>query len=166
MEYTLEKIKQFCGNEATIYSVYLHDEDLTLFERFLAENKNSFKSEIKNIIARLKTIGHKTGAREQFFKLNEGKAGDDVCALYDIPGSKLRLYCIRISSFIVILGGGGPKPKNIRALQENQKLKDENYLLRLISEQLDERIHNKEIEFLNNGFELTGDLEFIDDEED
>ncbi len=36
--------------------------------------------------------------------------------------SNLRLYCIRLGSAVVILGGGGHKPKTIRTLQDDTKL--------------------------------------------
>src|SRR5665647_2827517 len=111
MEYKLVKLSKFSGNEASVYSIYLKDERRTLFDRFLKENINSFKSELNDIVVRLKTIGHDTGARKQFFKTNEGKPGDGVCAFYDIPKSNLRLYCICYGTLLVVLGGGGYKPK-------------------------------------------------------
>ena len=58
---------------------------------FIEENKNSFKSELIDIFIRLKVIGNKTGAREQFFKQYEGNLGDGVCALYDEPEKHLRI---------------------------------------------------------------------------
>ncbi len=97
MKCKLVKIDSLSGKEASIYSVYLEDESTTLFEKFVNEYSISFKSETKDIIQRLRTIGTKTGARVQFFKEWEGAPGDGVCALYDIPNSNLRLYCIRIS---------------------------------------------------------------------
>ncbi|UVR14472.1 hypothetical protein [Parabacteroides distasonis] len=65
----------------------------------------------------------KTGAAEHFFKLNEGKPGDGVCALFDSPDKKLRIYCIRFANVAIVVGGGGYKPKNIRAYQESSSLK-------------------------------------------
>lgn len=47
-----------------MYSVYVNDSIMTLFEMFIEENKNSFKSELIDIFIRLKVIGNKTGARE------------------------------------------------------------------------------------------------------
>ncbi len=114
MKYKLLKLNKLSGNKASIYSVYLEKEGKMLFDLFLEENKISFKSELKDIVSRLSVIGHKTGARENFFKLNEGNPGDGVCALYDRPGSNLRLYCIRYGALIIVLGGGGHKPKTIR----------------------------------------------------
>ncbi|WP_299458360.1 hypothetical protein [uncultured Microscilla sp.] len=127
------------GEEASIYTVLIEDEGKTLFEKFIEENKTIYLSEIKDILARLKYIGSsRGGARENLFKTKEGSPGDGVCALYDNPDKKLRLYCIRYASQIVILGGGGPK--NVQALQEDEKLKKENYFLRWLSKQITERI--------------------------
>lgn len=164
MNFEIIKLNQFSGNHAGIYSIYLEDEQQTLFERFIKENFNSFKSEIKDIVKRLKSINYMTGAREQFFKQNEGNPGDGVCALFDEPHSNVRLFCIRYGNSLVILGGGGHKSKRISAFQENKKLKDENYLLREISKRITERIKTREIEFSDDGTEIFGNLEFNDDE--
>jgi len=112
------------------------------------------------MIQRLKVIGKSTGARMKFFKDKEGKPGDGVSALYDIPGTKLRLYCIRYGTELIILGGGGAKKKSIKALQEDEKLKKENYLLRKISEEITKRIKTKDIEWSNDHMDLIGALEF------
>ena len=166
MRYRLVKINKLSGYEASLYSIYLEDEQRTLFERFLEENNNLFKSELKNILARLNTIGHYTGASEQFFKLREGKPGDGVCALFDIPKSNLRLYCIRYGSLVVILGGGGFKPKSIRALQEDQKLEEENSLMRQISRDIRKRMDDKEISFSDDDMDFEGDLNFNDEDDE
>ena len=102
MKFKLVKLKSYSGKEASIYSVYMEDLQKTLFDVFLEENKTSFKSELKDILKRMSVIGHKTGAREQFFKTKEGIPGDGVCALYDDPDKKLRLYCIRYGKQLII----------------------------------------------------------------
>ena len=165
MKFKLVKLKSYSGKEASIYSVYMEDLQKTLFDVFLEENKTSFKSELKDILKRMSVIGHKTGAREQFFKTKEGIPGDGVCALYDNPDKKLRLYCIRYGKQLVILGGGGQKPDHIQELQEDEKLKKENYLLRDISARIRTRTDEKEIVFINEGMDFEGKLEF-DTEED
>lgn len=158
------KLEQFSGSLASVYSVVLDGEHQTLLNKFIAENIISHKSETKNILKRLMTIGHNTGARIDFFKEWEGKPGDGVCALYDEPDSKLRLYCIHYGKQIIIVGSGGEKPKKIRALQENDKLKDENYLLREISNQITNRIKEKDIKYSTDGLNFIGDLVFDDEE--
>lgn len=160
MKSKLLKIERITGNKATIYGVMFDDIQMNSFEIFLNENKNVFKSELNSIITRLVSIGKITGAREQYFKLNEGIPGDGVCALYDSPDKKLRLYCIRYGTTIVILGGGGKK--KVQKFQENKKLKDENYFLRDLSTVITKRIMEGEIWYSDNYMELEGNLEFND----
>lgn len=163
MKFRIVKLNDLSGKSASVYSIYMDDEKITLFEKFLEENVNLLSSELYEMIARLKVMGKKTGAREQFFKLNEGNPGDGVCALYDEPGKNLRLYCIRYGTLIVVLGSGGEKPKELKALQESDKLTEENYLLREIAGQINQRIKEKEIGFTDDGLEFTGDLDFTED---
>lgn len=164
MKCKLVKIGRLSGNKASVYSVIMEGNSVTLFDQFVLENKTTFKSEIKDIALRLQTIGQKTGARETFFKLNEGKPGDGVCALYDHPNSNLRLYCIRYGNDIIILGSGGHKPKSGRAFQEVEKLEKENYLLRKLSELITERLKDDELRFSDDDLSLEGNMIFDEDE--
>ena len=166
MKCSLIKIEKLSGDKASIYSVYVDDDQETLFEKFIRENLISFKDETKDIIKRLKTMGHKTGAREQFFKLEEGIPGDGVCALYDDPDSKLRLYCIRYGTQIIVIGNGGPKSKNFRAFQEDEKLTKENYFLRWLSQQITNRIREGEISYSDDYMDFIGNLKFRKDDEE
>jgi len=158
MKCELKKIEELSGKRTSVYSVFIDDSQFSLFEVFIEENKRLHLSEIKDIVQRLKTIGTKTGAREQFFKLHEGNPGDGVCALFDLPDKNLRLYCIRYNTQIIILGGGGIKL--VRALQNDSKLTKENYLLRELSKQITERIKEKDIRFTIDGNDFEGDFSF------
>lgn len=160
MEFELVKIEELSGKKASIYTVVLDGEDDSLFDRFLSENSATFKSEILDILARLRAIANNTGAREGFFKTNEGKPGDGICALFDQPGSNLRLYCIRFGQELIILGGGGPKSKSIRAFQEDEKLEAENYRLREIAQQIMKALREKDIRFSRDFLDFEGDLIF------
>ena len=151
MKYELIKIDELSGNKASIYSVIIDEDDSSLFEKFIDENIDLHLSEINNITQRLKTIGS---------KINEGNPGDGVSALYDDPDKNLRLYCIRYGTMIIVLGGGGPKPKDIRALQESEKLTEENYLLRAISQKITEKITDKDIRLSSYTNDFEGELSF------
>lgn len=166
MKYKLVKLSQFSGKKASIYSVIINNDGITLLDKFLIKNNNLFISETKDILMRLRSMGSQTGAREQFFKIDEGSLGDGVCALYDSPGSNLRLYCIKFGTQIIVVGGGGHKPKSIKAFQEDENLKNENYFLRQLSNQLSERIKSKEITFTNDYLDFSGNLEFEDSEDE
>lgn len=58
------------------------------------------------------------GALERYFR-PEGKMSDRVVALPTVQ-SKLRLYCLRLSDKILILGNGGVK--NTKTYEESKEL--------------------------------------------
>lgn len=61
------------------------------------------RKKLLNVIGKIADYG----AFERFFR-PEGKMNDRVCAL-PVLRSKLRLYCLRLSDSILILGNGGVK---------------------------------------------------------
>lgn len=155
MNFTLIKRKQLSGNKASVYSIRL-DDGTDLFDRFLGENHNDYEKDVKDILQRIRTMANRTGAQKHFFKTQEGKPGDGVCALYDTPDKHLRLYCIRMGNAVIILGGGGPK--STKTLQEDHKLKKENYLLRDISQYIIENMNTSIIHFSDDELELSGEI--------
>ena len=83
VEFEIIKLTNFSGDTASVYVIRLLNDNLTVFEKFILENKYEFKSEIEDIVNRLYIIGKRTGAREDYFKLNKGNPGDGVVALFD-----------------------------------------------------------------------------------
>lgn len=163
MNFELIRLHQFPNVKATIYSVVLQEDagsGTTLFEKFIEENSLHHREEVIDITSRLLTISRKTGINDHFFKDREGQPGDGVCALYDSPGKRLRLYCIRFGRTVLIVGSGGIKPKNIRALQENEKLKFENNRMRLISRRISSRIQEGDLVWSPDETELNGNFIF------
>ncbi len=114
---TLDIISE--SEKATLYSISFEKDGTTEFEKFVAEFEMNaeYNSDYQRIIAALQVILDK-GALERFFR-PEGKMNDNVHAI-PIEGGKLRLYCLRISEQIVILGNGGVK--NTKSYQEDPKL--------------------------------------------
>jgi hypothetical protein len=79
LKYKLVKITYLSGRKCSIYSILdCNNESKTFLDLFIDENINSFKSETIELISRLKTIGYKTGARLQYFKVHERKPGGGV----------------------------------------------------------------------------------------
>lgn len=146
----LVELEEFDPAMGHIYSVTVDDSDETLYDLFLEENKADYRLELAEIITKLKTMSSKTGFTDNYFKLNEGTLGDGVCAITDLKG-KLRLYCIRFGNILLVLGGGGPKSKPIRALQEDPKLLIENNNVRLISAAMAKAIREKELRIEEDG---------------
>lgn len=163
MNFKLIKINQLSGQKTKIYSVLLENEEKSLFDNFLEENTEKHKPELLEILQRINSIAKKEGAKEHYFKKAEGTLGDGVEALYDASSRKLRLYCIRYGSVVLILGGGGVK--NVRALQEDPKLKRENYLLRQISKTLTIAMKEGELRWNNHFDDFIGNLTFDDNED-
>lgn len=114
---TLDIISE--SEKATLYSISFEKDGTTEFEKFVAEFEMNaeYNSDYQRIIAALQVILDK-GALERFFR-PEGKMNDNVHAI-PIEGGKLRLYCLRISEQIVILGNGGVK--NTKSYQEDPRL--------------------------------------------
>ena len=158
MKCELVRLTRFSGEHASVYTVKVDDAPMTLFENFIAENRSTHKSELNDILSRLHTIGKHTGAREGYFKHKEGSPGDGLVALYDDPEKKLRLYAIRYGTGIIIVGGGGPK--NVRALQDDPKLKAENYFLRQLSDTIKQKTVDRDIRFSEDRLFFEGELEF------
>ena len=146
----LVELEEFDPAMGHIYSVTVDDSDETLYDLFLEENKADYRLELAEIITKLKTMSSKTGFTDNYFKLNEGTLGDGVCAITDLKG-KLRLYCIRFGNILLVLGGGGPKSKLIRALQEDPKLLIENNNVRLISAAMAKALREKELRIEEDG---------------
>lgn len=101
---TMEIIGQ--SEKATLYSISFEMDGTTEFERFVAEFENNatYNRDYQRIISALQSI-LRIGALERFFR-PEGKMNDSVAAI-PIEGGKLRLYCLRLSEQIVIIGNGG-----------------------------------------------------------
>jgi hypothetical protein len=107
------------SEKASLYSISFEMDGTTEFEKFVAEFEMNatYNRDYQRIIAALQAI-LRIGALERFFR-PEGDMHDNVTAL-PIESGKLRLYCLRLSDQIVILGNGGVK--NTRTYEEDPKL--------------------------------------------
>ena len=114
---TVEQMK--VSEKASLYSISFEMDGTTEFEKFVSEFEMNAtcNRDYQRIIAALQAIRH-IGALERFFR-PEGGMNDSVQAL-PIESGKLRLYCLRLSDQIVILGNGGVK--NTRTYEEDPTL--------------------------------------------
>ena len=114
---SLKTIEQ--NDNVGMFSICFDGNSESEFEKFLLEFKDNatYNKDFNAILLALSKIIDK-GALERFFRI-EGRMNDHVSAL-SIDSRKLRLYCLRISDQILILGNGGVKLS--RTYQENEKL--------------------------------------------
>jgi len=114
---TLKTIEQ--NDNVSLYSICFDGNDESEYEKFLQKFKDNAKLnyDFQIILLALEKIIDK-GALERFFRV-EGRMSDRVAAL-SIDSRKLRLYCLRISDQILIVGNGGVK--TTRTYQEEEIL--------------------------------------------
>jgi hypothetical protein len=165
VKYEIVELEDLSGDEAKIYSVMPKGEKEDLFTQFVRKWKQSHGEEVKDIFGRLWQIGNRFGARQEYFRHDEGRPGDGVCAFYDRPDAKLRLYCIRYGTVTIILGNGGPK--NVRAWQDDPILKREAERIITYAKDINRRLREgDDLYWSRDKTELLGDLKNYDDEED
>ncbi|MCM1042234.1 MAG: hypothetical protein NC396_07405 [Bacteroides sp.] len=104
---------------ASLYTIIFEDSNMSEFAKFLTQFKDNgtLKRDYQIILFALQKIMEK-GVLERYFR-PEGKFSDRVCAL-PVDSGKLRLYCLRLSDQILILGNGGVK--DTKTYNENAEL--------------------------------------------
>lgn len=107
------------GENCTIYTLQFLRDVESEFEKFVSKFREDaeYSEDYMRIAAFIKRM-LKTGASVRYFR-PEGKMNDSVVAL-PVTSSKLRLYCLRLSDKILILGNGGVK--------KSQKYEDDSLL--------------------------------------
>ncbi|MCW3789425.1 hypothetical protein [Plebeiibacterium sediminum] len=136
------------------YTLRFHDEE-TEADKFLDQFPEGCKydEDIDIIIKWMDKIGE-TGALERYFR-PESRANDQVWAI-PIETSNLRLYVIRISEEILIIGNGGAK--TTATYNEDPTLNKHVELLQKIDRFIKSRIKNGRITVAQK--QLKGNLRF------
>lgn len=114
---TVELVEQ--SEKVSFYSISFQMDRTTEFERFLSkfEEEAEFNEDYQKILEALEIILDR-GALERYFR-PEGALRDNLCAL-PLESGNIRLYCLRISDEILILGNGDRK--ETRTYQEDTRL--------------------------------------------
>ena len=114
---TVDLVEQ--SERVSFYSISFQMDRTTEFERFLSkfEEEAEFNEDYQRILAALEIILDR-GALERYFR-PEGTMDDNLCAL-PLESGDIRLYCLRISDEILILGNGDRK--KTRTYQEDSRL--------------------------------------------
>lgn len=113
----LKTIEQY--DNVSLYSICFDGSNISEYEDFLMKFKDNstLNLDFQRIIVALEKIIDR-GALERFFRI-EGKMNDRLSAL-SLDSRSLRLYCLRISDQILILGNGGVK--TTRTYEEDETL--------------------------------------------
>lgn len=107
------------SNSCTVYTIQFLSDDMSEFEKFISKFREDaeLNPDFQSIMRFVEQI-MSNGALERYFR-REGKMNDSVVAL-PVLKSKLRLYCLRLSDRILVLGNGDVK--NSRTYQEDGTL--------------------------------------------
>ena len=139
----VEFVPLMLTEKSDIYSIRINDDKDTELRKFIVLFKDSeniyVKDDFDRILAAIEKIAQ-NGALESYFRY-EGGIHDRVCAIPLLirPRDKkkhgtLRLYCIRISDTLLIVGGGGLKVTD--TYEENAQLLEHVSRLQAIDAQL------------------------------
>lgn len=114
------ELKEFLISKSTgIYTFKFQNKALTEFDEFMLKFKDSddklIKDDFNRIIKAIQKISE-SGALERYFRI-EGKYKDNVVAIPLYIESRknhptLRLYCLRLSDHLIIIGNGDTKFQN------------------------------------------------------
>ena len=107
------------SDNVVLYSICFNENDLTEYELFIQKflNDATLNRDFQKIFRAITRI-MANGALERYFR-TEGKLKDNLAAL-SIDSKVLRLYCLRISDQILIVGNGGVKIS--RTYEEDMEL--------------------------------------------
>lgn len=108
------------SENCTVYTIQFLSDDMNEFEKFVSKFQTDGElNKDYRIIAKFIDQILDFGALERYFR-PEGKVRDSVVALPTLR-SKLRLYALRLSDKILILGNGGEK--STRTYDEDDTLR-------------------------------------------
>lgn len=104
---TIQSVRQ--TENAGLFTICFEGESYTEFQKFIIKgNENAtLQPDLQKILNALQRMMDAVGFLDRYFR-PEGKMKDRVAAL-PIQSSKLRLYCLRLSDKVLIVGNGGPK---------------------------------------------------------
>ena len=114
---TVKTIEQ--SDKVGLYSICFDGSDLTEYEKFIQKfmTDATLNKDFQKVFRAINRIVA-NGALERYF-CPEGRYGDHLAAL-SIDSKVLRLYCLRISDQILIVGNGGAKMT--RTYEEDEEL--------------------------------------------
>ena len=131
------------SESCTMYTIQFLSDDKSEFEKFISKFREDaeLNPDFQAIIRFVEQI-LSNGALERYFR-REGKMTDSVVAL-PVLKSKLRLYCLRLTNKILILGNGGVK--NSRTYQEDDTLQGYVIDLQKFERLLKQEVHSGNVE--------------------
>lgn len=150
---TIESVVQ--TDETGLFSICFEGESFTEFQKFIINHQHDYSKDLNVILYAIQKMMAGGGFLERYFR-PEGKMRDRVCAL-PIESGKLRLYCLRISDKVLIVGNGGVK--NCKTYQECKELNGFVITLQKLDQAINVALKSGDITIEENKIDITRDLE-------
>ena len=115
---TIQSVSQ--TEKAGLFTICFEGESYTEFQKFITKNDADveLQPDLQEIIRVMRRMVQELGFLERLFR-PEGKMSDRVAAI-PVSSNKLRLYCLRLSDGVLIVGNGGQK--KTRTYNESDEL--------------------------------------------
>lgn len=151
---SIKFIKEYA--KVVFYSVVINGEEdgESLFEAFVNQHTGSEPAKLNHILAWIKLIGDRYGAKESYFRHEMAAEGLPPSGIDREPtyieedqntSNNLRLYCHRLNDHVVILFGGAIKTTD--KAQECPQVKDHFKLANILSRLIDQSFVEDDIEW-------------------
>lgn len=129
--------------KAGLFTICFENYTESEFEKFILKFKGDayLQRDLQVILSALQRMLRTSGFLERYFR-PEGKMKDNVCAL-PVTSGKLRLYCLRLSDSVMIVGNGGQK--NTKTYQESEELQGYVISLQKLDELIKAAVRNGDI---------------------
>lgn len=129
--------------KAGLFTICFENCTESEFEKFILKFKDDayLQRDLQVILSALQRMLRTSGFLERYFR-PEGKMKDNVCAL-PVASGKLRLYCLRLSDSVMIVGNGGRK--DTKTYQESEELQGYVISLQKLDELIKSAVRNGDI---------------------
>ncbi len=107
-------------DKAGLFTICFEGESYNEFQKFIIKGRDNatLQPDLQEILRIIQRMMQEVGFLERMFR-PEGKMRDRVAAL-PLETNKLRLYCLRLSDSVLIVGNGGQK--RTRTYNEDEEL--------------------------------------------
>jgi len=115
---TIQSVMQ--TDKAGLFTICFEGESYNEFQKFIIKGRDNatLQPDLQEILRIIQRMMQEVGFLERMFR-PEGKMRDRVAAL-PLETNKLRLYCLRLSDSVLIVGNGGQK--RTRTYNEDEEL--------------------------------------------
>ncbi len=146
----LRRYKEF--SKTVFYTLHVEDEKNHETDNFLLKHESidKCKEDLAIITQYITKIGNETGALERYFRPEGSALALPICVC------RLRLYCIRCSDSVMILGNGGIK--SAQKVKDCPELYPHFKLMNKVAKMYKRRVIDRKIILKNKS--ISGNLKF------